>query len=72
MPKIINTNLQVCYNNYDRTIEDKDEFYPSTIKYTSQDAWRYQTERELNGHDYTGLLATYRLDNAPSRLVRSL
>ena len=47
--------FKVCYNNYDRSIEDEDDFFPSSRKYTSSDAWRYQSVKELDGHDISGI-----------------
>ena len=50
----------MCYDDYDRNIEDTSDFDPGYRKYTSADAWRYQTVKELGGSDHEGLLATYR------------
>ena len=50
--------FKVCYDNYDRRIEDEDDFFPEnyTRKHTSSDAWRYQSVKELDGHDISGIL----------------
>ena len=48
--------FKVCYDNYDRSIEDEDDFFPNSRKHTSSDAWRYQSVKELDGHDISGIL----------------
>ena len=60
VPVAFTDAIKVCYDSYDKTIEDEDDFYPSTRKWTSADAWRYQNVKELQGSDHAGLLGTYR------------
>lgn len=60
IPESFQEAIKVCYDSYDRTIEDEEEFPPSSRQFTSADAWRYQTVKELDGHDVSGVLATYR------------
>ena len=58
------STVKVCYDNYDRSIEYESDFFPSfdnfetfekfPRKHTSADAWRYQNEKELDGHDVSG------------------
>ena len=78
--------FKVCYDNYDRSIEDESDFFPNMEKlefnWTSRDAWRYQNVKELDGHDVTGLLATYsgagsiqdlkEMRNVTKRILREL
>ncbi len=59
VPEDFQERIKVCYGHYDRLIEDEEDFYPSTRVYTSADAWRYQSVKELDGHDVMGTLATY-------------
>ena len=68
--------IKVCYDSYDRTIEDTSDFepefrktdkktgklFPSQKTWTSNDAWRYQNVKELEGTDHEGLLASYRYE----------
>ena len=57
VPEEFKDVVKVCYDNYDRTIEETSDFEPSTKKWTSADAWRYQNVKELDGNDYSGILA---------------
>ena len=55
VPEEFKDVVKVCYDSYDRTIEETAEFHPSTRTWTSADAWRYQNVKELDGNDYTGM-----------------
>ena len=55
VPEEFKDVVKVCYDNYDRTIEETSDFEPSTKKWTSADAWRYQNVKELDGNDYSGI-----------------
>ena len=59
VPEEFKDVVKVCYDSYDRTIEETSDFEPSARKWTSPDAWRYQNVKELDGNDYSGQLATY-------------
>eukprot|EP00094_Tigriopus_californicus_P010741 TCALIF_10360-PA protein Name:"Similar to Pkd2l1 Polycystic kidney disease 2-like 1 protein (Mus musculus)" AED:0.18 eAED:0.18 QI:118/0.86/1/1/0.8/0.75/16/1264/740 len=59
IPTEFKDSVDVCYDHYSSTIEDENPFGPGYRKYTSADAWRYQSVKELEGKLHWGMEATY-------------
>lgn len=59
IPTEFKDSMDVCYDHYSSGIEDETPFGPGYRMYTSADAWRYQSVKELEGNSHWGMEATY-------------
>ena len=52
--------INVCYGKYSPDDEDRERFGPSSLRrFTSADAWRYQSPKELGHMETNGYISTY-------------
>ena len=51
--------MENCFSHYSPDKEDINRFGPGFRRFTSADAWRYQSSKELGHIDYWGKMATF-------------
>ena len=56
---LFQASITACYSDYEEAKEDKDPFGQGLRKFTSPDAWRYQSAKEIGGFEFWGKLKTY-------------